>query len=772
MSRRRPDVLNRPEQGWSSLLLLLGMLLLLGLSVADLRPFVVIEDGSLTDSLPVVILAGGLVGFLLARSSLGVVRAHIIGATVAALVLLLVAGGWLIDGSPLPLSLEAVRGRVSAVWLELTGDLAGEVTTYLVMAAICWTTAQFGAFSVFRYGRGGPAVMAVGTVLFLNVSLGSFQDETDRLPVVPVLAAFAAMALLLLMRLQLVQQRYAWARRHISDTRDVSRLFIRSGVAFVLIAVLSASSLTAWATVRTQDISIDGLDEPFEDLVDELTNVLDFFGVPRSTDLQPPLGRTAQLSTVWDPGEGLAFSAEFEEGRLRGNYWWGAAYDRYDYQNERWQTTAARRELVPADTPITTEREARTGGEHQARVSVEVGPGNARTNLFRLPDVAQVETHDVTVRLTDGGGVSDIEYPVLLREDDDVVFRSSVLDYEDGSPDISASALRAAGDADPPWVRDLYLQGADDEEIVGPLTTAMAKRIKESHRTRFDRALAVQDELRDTGEYQYQVDLGRRCDPFDAVPECLLTIREGFCQQYATTMVMIMRKMGDPARFVTGYLPGEEVENGVWEVPQQAFHNWVEVYFPDVGWVRFDPTPGLDDFGQVPTERIDEEAPPPESSAPPEPAVDPEESFEPEPSESPGPGGAVIDRPPGGDDRIAVFVTAAGVAALLLTVISVLLLYRIRRLPAGDESLAYLGIVSLATRLGYGPHPSQTEYEYAGTLAEVVPTVRQDLYVVTDAQVETAYGGRRLGDGRRGALREAYARIRTALLRLALRLRR
>ena len=105
-------------------------------------------------------------------------------------------------------------------------------------------------------------------------------------------------------------------------------------------------------------------------------------------------------------------------------------------------------------------------------------------------------------------------------------------------------------------------------------------------------------------------------------------------------------------------------------------------------------------------------------------------------------------------------------------VASVVLLYRIRRLPDGDDSLAYVGIVSLATRLGYGPHPSQTEYEYAGTLSETIPTVREDLFVVTDAQVQTTYGDRELDDERRGLLRGAYARIRTALLRLSLRWRR
>ena len=111
----------------------------------------------------------------------------------------------------------------------------------------------------------------------------------------------------------------------------------------------------------------------------------------------------------------------------------------------------------------------------------------------------------------------------------------------------------------------------------------------------------------------------------------------------------------------------------------------------------------------------------------------------------------------------------AAIIGLFATVLSVLLLFRLRRLPEGDDSLAYRGIVSLATRLGYGPHPSQTEYEYADTLSEVIPTVRDDLHVVADARVETAYGQRKIGSERKGVLRSAYARIRTALLRLSLR---
>ena len=88
-------------------------------------------------------------------------RAHTIGAAVAAFVLLFVAGAWLMGTSPLPASLDGIGARIDAVWLALMEDLSSETTTYLVMGAICWTTAQFAAFCVFRYDRGGPAVILV-----------------------------------------------------------------------------------------------------------------------------------------------------------------------------------------------------------------------------------------------------------------------------------------------------------------------------------------------------------------------------------------------------------------------------------------------------------------------------------------------------------------------------------------------------------------------------------------------------------------------------------
>ncbi|MEA2026814.1 MAG: transglutaminase domain-containing protein, partial [Chloroflexota bacterium] len=259
------------------------------------------------------------------------------------------------------------------------------------------------------------------------------------------------------------------------------------------------------------------------------------------------------------------------------------------------------------------------------------------------------------------------------------------------------------------------------------------------------------------------------CKSDEPIPECVLREERGFCQHYATTMAMVLRGMGIPSRVVTGYLRGERV-NEEWVVEQAAFHNWVEAWFPDYGWVRFDPTP-RDEFGMTPT-RLPEGPATPRGTEPSPLPTSPVETLEPvDPEETPGIEGAGSARPGPTDDPVSALLLGAGLVLLLSIGVAGLLFFRFRRLSEVDGGVAYRGIVSLASRLGYGPHPSQTEYEYAGSLSETLPDVRDDLYLVADARVEKAYGQRQIEGQRRGALRRAYARIRTALLRLSLRRR-
>jgi len=74
--------------------------------------------------------------------------------------------------------------------------------------------------------------------------------------------------------------------------------------------------------------------------------------------------------------------------------------------------------------------------------------------------------------------------------------------------------------------------------------------------------------------------------------EFLFTRKTGYCEHYATAMVVMLRTVGIPARLVTGFLATEWNEyGGYFTVRQRDAHAWVEVYFPHSGWITMDPTP-------------------------------------------------------------------------------------------------------------------------------------------------------------------------------------
>ncbi|HRC42998.1 MAG TPA: DUF3488 and transglutaminase-like domain-containing protein [Nitrospira sp.] len=93
--------------------------------------------------------------------------------------------------------------------------------------------------------------------------------------------------------------------------------------------------------------------------------------------------------------------------------------------------------------------------------------------------------------------------------------------------------------------------------------------------------------------YRYNLDV--------PLEDFLLTRKTGYCEHYATAMVVLLRATGIPARLVTGFLATEWNEfGGYYTVRQRDAHAWVEVYFPQSGWITMDPTPpGPENTGQT-----------------------------------------------------------------------------------------------------------------------------------------------------------------------------
>jgi len=123
-----------------------------------------------------------------------------------------------------------------------------------------------------------------------------------------------------------------------------------------------------------------------------------------------------------------------------------------------------------------------------------------------------------------------------------------------------------------------------------PRVLALAREATSGVTTRYDRALAIQSYLRDPSKFTY--DTSATAAGSDAV-SAFLDSGHGYCLQFATTMVMMLRSIGIPARLSEGFLPGTAQSDGTFVVRGADAHAWPEVYFAGRGWVRFEPTPAV-----------------------------------------------------------------------------------------------------------------------------------------------------------------------------------
>ncbi len=136
-----------------------------------------------------------------------------------------------------------------------------------------------------------------------------------------------------------------------------------------------------------------------------------------------------------------------------------------------------------------------------------------------------------------------------------------------------------------------------------PRVGELAHEITIGKETWFDKARALENYF-DQSEYSYEkVDVMKPGIDDDYVDQFLFVSKQGYCDNFSTSMVVMLRTLGIPSRWVKGYTEGEykglaEDSKKIFEITNDYAHSWVEVYFPNVGWVPFEPTKGASNYTQ------------------------------------------------------------------------------------------------------------------------------------------------------------------------------
>ncbi len=761
-----PRWLRGPLEGWSSIVLLATMLLAVAAAIDDARWAGSVAGGaSQTGFLAPLILVAGLWGLLGAKSRLPTLVVDVLGALLGAAAVLYAVAGVVSTSPDLLTRLRDLAASVGVFYHDLVvlGVRSSQTSVFLlVMGAAIWGVGQVTAYSVYRRHRPLGAVGLAGLALLVELCVAARDQYV-------FLIIFAAAALLLLVRLNLLEQQVGWVRRSIGDAGQVGGLFMRSGVGFITATMIGALALTATASsaplagVVDQPIVRDQLVRWGQQLNQLVGGVVG--------EARGPSGlftASSTISGVWESSSQPVFRAKSSDEA--GHYWLGATYDFFDGTTWKQTDRTGGEPVAPRAALLAGTRDEVSAGPGRSLVKATITATDLGAPTLLAPeDVLNVDRQAVAYTNGPGGPFAMAELSEGLPPGGSYTVESLVRPAR-GSPGAPTQAeLAALGVTYPAWTAR-YIQSPYGAGSIAQQTAAqVVATLPADQRDPFHIADALQRFLYSSGGFVYDTDVRSLCQGSQVV-ECFLAQKHGYCEYFATTMVMLLRVEGIPARYVKGYLPGRPLSDGSWEVDRGAAHAWVQVYFPGFGWIDFDPTPGNTDNGQQPAV-FDPGAPQPSASASAGAQSSPtfaDDERDPRRSAGVPSGGATTGQ--GGSNSGPLALLVVGLVALLLVAFG--WRTRMRRRAAPEADAVYRGLTRLASRLGYAPLPTQTAYEYAGALGELVPAAKDELQLVARAKVEATYAHRPFQGERLTALHAAYRRARVRLLRLVFRRQR
>jgi transglutaminase-like putative cysteine protease len=334
--------------------------------------------------------------------------------------------------------------------------------------------------------------------------------------------------------------------------------------------------------------------------------------------------------------------------------------------------------------------------------------------------------------------------------------------------------LAGAGTAYPPEVVATYTSTAG----VTPRTATEARRvvIAAGATDPYHQAKALADYLRSDPRFTYANVAALPSEPEHDLVDFFLfdpNGQVGYCEYFATTMAVMARTLGLPARVAVGYAPGERVDEGVYLYRERNAHAWAEIFFPGYGWQAFEATKSISPVVRLSGTGV---VPP---INPPVGGVDPGQQFEETdpgdistlPSFQPVEGGfRTGEQRPTEETRIGNAWVVLLLLTLLVGVVAWRLLrgrYRFRFLAPGDRQWQRLAFA--ADRAGVAQRPSETVYEYAGWLEEQLPRRSVEIQQIADGKVWQSYSGRSFTSEAIARLERAWGRLQLPLLWLAVR---
>jgi transglutaminase-like putative cysteine protease len=429
----------------------------------------------------------------------------------------------------------------------------------------------------------------------------------------------------------------------------------------------------------------------------------------------------------------------FVSDELPFAYWHAISYE--TYENGLWQSPlGSQTERIPDDGYFIVP-------EFQSRKIITQTVRNylpSAGQIYGLPDIIGSDRQMFVTSRPEPGEEAKGAEQISMVQSKYVLQQGEIYNSASLISVATQTDLRNTSTRYPAWTES-YTALPD---TVTQRTRDLADELAAPHDNSYDQAIAIQNFLRDHIEYNDQIDAPP--DGAEPVDYVLFEVSEGYCNYYSSAMVVMLRHLGIPSRPASGFAAGEFIEDaGLYRVRSKDAHTWVEAWFPEYGWIQFEPTssiavPARAEGGSV-------------GSAALTPAQEEENARDVADAlgrlnEDLNPGdlgnGAFPDiEPP--SINLSQFTTLPVILAVLLVIAvggaSGYTTYTNRQAEA-DLAQSYARLGKWGDRLGATVTSAQTPTERANVMVTVLPSGKKSINKLTDQFVRSRYSREQVAD--------------------------
>jgi len=528
---------------------------------------------------------GVLTGLILLLLRIGQLSGKLITLTWASTEWWKAAHRSLIEGQPDPRFFQVATNdffsSVSVVLIRIGEWLfhlfEGKAAFDPLASAFIWSLAVWLAafWSGWSLRRGQPALSVLLPALALLSGSLAYTDEK-----ILTLEFLLASTLFLTVFISHQQREIRWQQKSMDFALDL-RLDIALSAVPILLGLIFLAALAPSISIRQitetierwsqqQGIQPETAGQPLglQAKPKPRPPMADYFypGLPQSHLIGSGPELSQEVVLVIRTGELPPGPPELTRGTPRHYYWRGLVYNYYTGRG--WATTATQDQEFPAESPI-----------------IELDPG-----LYRQVNQEVKVLQDVNAIVHVSGFLytADQTLNTTWRSNRDLfgaLLPAEIYHAASWTPDFTREDLRESTGEIPQWILNRYLQLPEN---IPSRVLGLARDLTANQATTYDQALSIENYLR---TFPYTLDLPAPPSDRDIVDYFLFDLQKGYCDYYATAMVVLARAAGIPARLVMGYATGGyDFFAARYIVTQADAHSWPEIYFPGYGWAEFEPT--------------------------------------------------------------------------------------------------------------------------------------------------------------------------------------